>query len=156
MTSTPSRIASMATSRPSSPAPSRRSRVASSDPGVPIFTCRFYSPDRGVLGVRSSKPKERIDVMEVLYRTEATAWGGRDGRAATSDGRLDVQLVSPPELGGAPDGQGTNPEQLFAAGYAGCFHNALKLVARRKKVDVSESAITVRVGLGMVETGFGL
>ena len=94
--------------------------------------------------------------MDVLYTAEATAWGGREGRAASSDGNLDVQLVLPKELFG-PGGPGTNPEQLFAAGYAGCFHSALKLVAAKGKVDVSESAITARVGVGANETGgFGL
>ncbi|HEX9968899.1 MAG TPA: organic hydroperoxide resistance protein [Acidimicrobiales bacterium] len=94
--------------------------------------------------------------MDVLYTAEATAWGGREGRAASSDGNLDVQLVVPKELGG-PGGTGTNPEQLFAAGYAGCFHSALKLIARRAGLDVSESAITARVGIGANESGgFGL
>jgi len=94
--------------------------------------------------------------VNVLFRAEATAWGGREGRAASSDGVLDVQLVIPKELGG-PGGTGTNPEQLFAAGYAACFHSALKLVAAKKKVDVSSSAVTVRVGIGPNDAGgFGL
>ena len=94
--------------------------------------------------------------MSILYTAEATAWGGRDGRAASNDGNLDVQLVLPKEMGG-PGGAGTNPEQLFAAGYAGCFHSALKLVARGQGVDVSESAITAKVGIGPNESGgFGL
>jgi Ohr subfamily peroxiredoxin len=91
--------------------------------------------------------------MDVLYTAEATAWGGREGRAASSDGRLDVNLCIPKELGGPGTEGMTNPEQLFAAGYAGCFHSALKTVARREKIDVSESAITAKVGLGMVEGG---
>lgn len=94
--------------------------------------------------------------MDALYTAEATAWGGREGRAASPDGNVDVQLVIPKELGG-PGGPGTNPEQLFAAGYAGCFHSALKRVAGRAKVDVSESAVTARVGIGFLDTGgFGL
>jgi lipoyl-dependent peroxiredoxin len=94
--------------------------------------------------------------VDVLYTAEATAWGGREGRSASPDGNVDVQLVVPKELGG-PGGAGTNPEQLFAAGYAGCFHSALKLVARSKKLDVSGSAVTVRVGLGSNDRGgFGL
>ena len=94
--------------------------------------------------------------MDVLYTAEATAWGGREGRAASSDGHLELQLVVPKELGG-PGGAGTNPEQLFAAGYAGCFHSALKLIARKAGVDVSESAVTARVGIGVAEGGgFGL
>ena len=94
--------------------------------------------------------------MKPLYTAEATAWGGREGRSASSDGNLDVTLVVPQELGG-PGGSGTNPEQLFAAGYAGCFHSALKLIARKERVDVSESAITVRIDLGVSDDGaFGL
>lgn len=89
--------------------------------------------------------------MEILYTAEATAWGGREGRSATTDGTLDLQLAVPKELGGP--GGATNPEQLFAVGYASCFHSALKIVARRAKVDVTESAITARVGLGMNESG---
>jgi Ohr subfamily peroxiredoxin len=93
--------------------------------------------------------------MDALYTAEATAWGPREGRAASSDGNLDVTLNMPKELGG-PGGAGTNPEQLFAAGYAACFHGALKLVARGQGVDVGESAITVRVGIGRDETSFGI
>jgi Ohr subfamily peroxiredoxin len=92
--------------------------------------------------------------MKILYTAEATAWGGREGRTATTDGLLDVKLALPKELGGP--GEATNPEQLFAAGYASCFHSALKLIAMREKVDVSESAITARVGLGASETYFNL
>jgi lipoyl-dependent peroxiredoxin len=94
--------------------------------------------------------------MNAIYTAEATAWGGRNGRAASSDGNLDVQLVPPKELGG-PGGEGTNPEQLMAAGYAGCFHNALLLVARGQKIDVSDSAVTAKVGLGdNGQGGFGM
>jgi Ohr subfamily peroxiredoxin len=85
--------------------------------------------------------------MEILYTAEATAWGGRKGRAASSDGVLDVHLTVPKALGGAGE-EGTNPEQLFAAGYAACFHSALKLVARAAGVDARESAVTARVGIG--------
>jgi osmotically inducible protein OsmC len=83
--------------------------------------------------------------MSVLYTAIATA-SGRDGRAVSSDGKLDVQLSRPTELGG--DGAGTNPEQLFAAGYAACFASALNLVAGRMKLDVTEAAVTGEVGLG--------
>ena len=90
--------------------------------------------------------------MEILYTAEGTAWGGREGRAASSDGNVDVELVRP-----GKDGPGTNPEQLFAVGYAGCFHSALKIVARGQGLDVAESAITTRVGLGKRENGaYGL
>jgi lipoyl-dependent peroxiredoxin len=94
--------------------------------------------------------------MQILYQAEATAWGGREGRSASSDGVIDVQLAVPKELGG-PGGAFTNPEQLFATGYASCFHSALKLVAKAEGVDVSESAVTARVGIGPNDAGgFGL
>ena len=94
--------------------------------------------------------------MNILYTAEATAWGGREGRAASPDGVVDVQLAIPKELGG-PGGAKTNPEQLFATGYAACFHSALKLVAKGQGVDVEESAITARVGIGANDAGgFGL
>ena len=81
-----------------------------------------------------------------LYATTSTAWGGRDGRTASADGKLDLQLSIPKELGG-DGGPGTNPEQLFATGYAACFHSALKLVARSQSVDVKDSAVSVTIGL---------
>ena len=94
--------------------------------------------------------------MDILYTADATAWGGREGRVASSDSVRDVTLAIPKALGG-PGGEATNPEQLFAAGYAACFHSALKLMASREGVDVSESAITARVGIGAREGGgFGL
>lgn len=94
--------------------------------------------------------------MKTLYTAEALATGeGRDGHGRTSDGRLDLDLATPPELGGS--GNGTNPEQLFAVGYAACFHSALRLVARQEKADVSDSAVGARVSLGQIDGGdFGL
>ncbi|MFF9309779.1 organic hydroperoxide resistance protein [Streptomyces sp. NPDC014748] len=92
--------------------------------------------------------------MDALYTAVATATHGRDGRAYASDGKLDVRLAPPVELGG--DGQGTNPEQLFAAGYAACFASALALVGRQAKVDVSDAAVTGEVGIGKQGEGFGL
>jgi lipoyl-dependent peroxiredoxin len=86
--------------------------------------------------------------MTVLYTAEATSTGaGRDGRTRSSDGVIDLDLSVPKELGGA-GGAGTNPEQLFAAGYAACFHSALQLVARRAKVSIADSSVTVQVGIG--------
>lgn len=79
-----------------------------------------------------------------IYTAIATS-AGRDARAVSSDGRLDVKLALQKELGG--DGEGTNPEQLFAAGYAACFASALRLVASREKIDVADAAITAEVGL---------
>jgi lipoyl-dependent peroxiredoxin len=94
--------------------------------------------------------------MDVLYTAEATAWGGREGRTASSDGVIDLELRIPKEMGG-PGGPYTNPEELFAAGYASCFHSALKLVAAHDKVDVSHSAVTAKVGIGPDgKGGFGL
>ncbi|MEV0690416.1 organic hydroperoxide resistance protein [Streptomyces sp. NPDC050388] len=84
--------------------------------------------------------------MDALYTAVATATHGREGRAVTSDGKLDLGLSAPVELGGS--GEGTNPEQLFAAGYAACFGSALGLVGRAAKVDVSEAAVTAEVGIG--------
>jgi osmotically inducible protein OsmC len=82
--------------------------------------------------------------MSALYTAIATA-SGRDGRAVTSDKKLDVTLARPKELGG--DGAGTNPEQLFAAGYSACFASALGLVAGKQNVDLSDASVTAEVGL---------
>ena len=85
--------------------------------------------------------------MKVLYTAEATVTGGREqGHGRTSDGALDVQLRSPVELGG--EGGGTNPEQLFAVGYAACFEGAIKTVARRQKVEADDVSIDSKVSLG--------
>jgi Ohr subfamily peroxiredoxin len=83
--------------------------------------------------------------MGNIYTAIATA-SGRDGRAVSSDGKLDVKLSRQVELGG--DGAGTNPEQLFAAGYAACFATSMKLVAPRLHLDVSDASVTAEVGLG--------
>jgi Ohr subfamily peroxiredoxin len=93
--------------------------------------------------------------VKVLYTAIATAEGGRDGHARSLDGKLDVRIVPPTELGGS--GEGTNPEQLFAAGYAACFQSAMHLVAKRQGHDLTDSSVTAEVDLGMVESGgFGL
>ncbi|MDE1150789.1 MAG: organic hydroperoxide resistance protein [Azospirillaceae bacterium] len=96
--------------------------------------------------------------MPILYTTSATATGGREGQAKSVDGVLDVKLTTPKELGGA-GGDGTNPEQLFAAGYSACFLGALKFVAGKAKVKVpADATVTAQVGIGPREdgTGFGL
>ena len=94
--------------------------------------------------------------MKVLYTAEAAVEGGRAGHGRTSDGRLDVDLSVPEELGGQ-GGSGTNPEQLFAVGYAACFQSALLSVAQGRSLDASGSTITARVGLGPTgHGGFGL
>ena len=94
--------------------------------------------------------------MADLYTAVATATGdGRNGHARSSDGLLDLDLAIPKEMGGA--GGATNPEQLFAAGWAACFHSAIKVVARGRKVEVKDSAVTAEVGIGPDDAGgFGL
>ncbi|MBL1087123.1 organic hydroperoxide resistance protein [Streptomyces actinomycinicus] len=92
--------------------------------------------------------------MDALYTAVATATHGREGRAVSSDGKIDLKLAPPVEMGG--NGEGTNPEQLFAAGYAACFGSALGLVGRQAKVDVSQAAVTAEVGIGRQGEGFGL
>lgn len=94
--------------------------------------------------------------MQAIYTAEALATGdGRDGHATTSDGKVELDLSIPKEMGGS--GTGTNPEQLFAIGYAACYHSALRLVAREAKADVSDSAVGAKVSLGNLEGGgFGL
>ncbi len=95
-------------------------------------------------------------MADTIYSSTSTAWGGREGRAASADGRVDVTLSVPKTMGG-DDGPGTNPEQLFATGYAACFHSALKGVARREKIDVSDSAVSVTISLvGDLATGIDL
>lgn len=94
--------------------------------------------------------------MKALYTAVATAHGGRRGHVESSDGVLDLDLSMPEGLGG-PGGSGTNPEQLLAAGYAACFENALRRVARQEKVNVAGASITSRVHIGKhPEGGFGL
>jgi osmotically inducible protein OsmC len=94
--------------------------------------------------------------MRLLYTAEATVEGGRVGHGRTSDGRLEVNLTVPTEMGG-DGGPGTNPEQLFAVGYAACFQSALLSVAQSKGLDASESTITAHVGIGPTGHGrFGL
>ena len=95
--------------------------------------------------------------VDVKYTTQATATGGRDGHSRTADGVLDVKLSTPKELGGA-GGEGNNPEQLFAAGYAACFLGALKFVAGQEKIRVPENAtVTAKVGIGPRSAGgFGI
>ncbi|MFB8120131.1 organic hydroperoxide resistance protein [Streptomyces sp. NPDC056465] len=91
--------------------------------------------------------------MDALYTAAATA-NGREGRAVSSDGQIDLALAMPPALGG--NGEGTNPEQLFAAGYAACFASAMGAVAREMKVDTKDVSVTAEVSIGKDDTGFGL
>jgi len=90
--------------------------------------------------------------MDILYTATAHATGdGRNGHASSDDGLLDLELRAPKELGG--QGGATNPEQLFAAGYAACFHSALKVVAGRDKLNVSGTEVSASVGIGMNDSG---
>ncbi|OAH14091.1 organic hydroperoxide resistance protein [Streptomyces jeddahensis] len=92
---------------------------------------------------------------KIVYVAEATAHGGRDGYVTSHDGQLDLRVAMPPALGG--DGQGTNPEQLFAAGYSACFHSALVLVGRRAGYDLTGSTVAAKVGIGPnTQRGYGL
>lgn len=95
-------------------------------------------------------------LQNVAYTAKATATGGREGVVKSDDGRLDVSLSTPKGLGG-DDGQGTNPEQLFAAGYAACFIGALKFVAGQQKLSLPSSThINSEVSIGGIENGFGI
>ncbi|QDH70280.1 organic hydroperoxide resistance protein [Marilutibacter alkalisoli] len=97
-----------------------------------------------------------MSIETVLYRATATATGGRDGRAVASDNAFDLQLSTPRELGGT-GGPGTNPEQMFAAGYSACFIGALKFVAGRQKIALpANTAIEGQVGIGQIPAGFGI
>jgi Ohr subfamily peroxiredoxin len=91
-----------------------------------------------------------------LYTATATATGGRDGRAKSDDGILDLALVPPKSLGGSGATPGTNPEQLFAAGYAACFGSAIGAVARAKKITTGPVSVTTKVTLGTIGQGYGL
>ncbi|WP_423680083.1 MULTISPECIES: organic hydroperoxide resistance protein [unclassified Undibacterium] len=95
--------------------------------------------------------------MQILYTASATSTGGRDGRSVSSDNQLDVKLTTPKELGGA-GGAGTNPEQLFAAGYSACFIGALKFVAAARKTALpADLSIKADVGIGPNgKGGFGI
>jgi Ohr subfamily peroxiredoxin len=92
---------------------------------------------------------------KVVYTAEVTSTGGRDGHSRSPDGAIDIKMGKPVEMGGK--GDGLNPEQLFAAGYSACFLGALKFVAGKEKIEVSDDAsITARVSFGPIPNGFGL
>jgi Ohr subfamily peroxiredoxin len=95
-------------------------------------------------------------IEKILYRATATSTGGRDGAAESSDKALSVKLSTPKELGGA-GGSGTNPEQLFAAGYSACFIGAMKFVAGQEKIQLPDNlSIEGNVGIGQIPGGFGI
>lgn len=95
--------------------------------------------------------------MSDIYTTTATAHGGRAGRVVTDDGLLDLELDKPEAMGGSENPVGPNPEQLFAAGYAGCFHGALRFAASKRSVDGTALSLAVEIGIGKApEGGFRL
>lgn len=97
-----------------------------------------------------------MTIENILYTATASAIGGREGKASSSDNALNVKLSTPRELGGS-GGDGTNPEQLFAAGYSACFLGALKFVAGKQKIALPEStSVTGKVGIGQIPSGFGI
>lgn len=97
-----------------------------------------------------------MDHPKVVYTAHASATGGRDGRAVSSDGIVEVRLSVPKEMGGA-GGAATNPEQLFASGYSACFLGAVKFVAGKQGVKISDDAkVSAAVGIGPIPTGFAL
>ncbi|MDR5783516.1 organic hydroperoxide resistance protein [Caballeronia sp. LZ065] len=97
-----------------------------------------------------------MSIEKVLYRAHAHVTGGRDGRANIPENDLDLRLTTPKELGGG-GGDGTNPEQLFAAGYSACFIGAMKFVAARDKIDLPKDlAVDGNVGIGQIPNGFGI
>ena len=97
-----------------------------------------------------------MSIEKILYQARAKATGGRDGRAVSSDGVLNVKLTRPRELGGAGEA-GTNPEQLFAAGYSACFLSAMKFVANRDKIAIpADTSVESTIGIGAIPNGFGI
>jgi lipoyl-dependent peroxiredoxin len=93
---------------------------------------------------------------KILYETQVTATGGREGSVKSDDGKLSLPLSLPKEMGG-PGGGGTNPEQLFGAGYAACFLGAVKLVARNKMIPLTKDpSVTAKVGIGPIAVGYAL
>jgi lipoyl-dependent peroxiredoxin len=99
-----------------------------------------------------TKVAETPSTFKLLYETEATASGGRTGHVEIADGRLALDLSRPKVLGG-DDGPGTNPEQLFALGYAACFHSSVQYALKAKQIEAEGTQITATVGLGRIEKG---
>jgi osmotically inducible protein OsmC len=90
--------------------------------------------------------------MKTLYTAASTAHGGRDGHVRSSDGIIDLDLKTPKEMGG-PGGAGTNPEQLFASGYAACFESAMRVVARKQKKPLADASVTGHVSFNVTDEG---
>ena len=97
-----------------------------------------------------------MKIEKILYRGKSKATGGRDGQVSSADGGFEMKLTTPRELGGG-GGAGTNPEQLFAAGYSACFIGAMKFVAGQEKIKLPDDlSITSTVGIGQIPGGFGI
>ena len=95
-------------------------------------------------------------IEKVVYKAHSKSTGGRDGRSISSDGVIDVKLATPKEMGGSGE-KGTNPEQLFAAGYSACFLGAMKFVGMQEKIVVpADTSIAGTVGIGQIPNGFGI
>jgi len=115
-----------------------------------------FDPPAAAAADKPPKPRSSAMSVNVLYSTQATATGGREGTIKSADGVLEVKLALPKEMGG-PGGAATNPEQLFAAGYAACFESAIRFVARSKQITITESHVTATVGVGpRAAGGFGI
>lgn len=95
-----------------------------------------------------------MPLQKIIYQTRAVSTGGRNGQVSVPGSDLNLTLASPPEMGGS--GDGANPEQLFAAGYAACFASALELVARQKGIETESVEISAEIAIGPVEAGYGL
>jgi lipoyl-dependent peroxiredoxin len=94
--------------------------------------------------------------MTPLHTSTVTAKGGREGFVRSENGVIDLPLTMPKALGGKGEGQGTNPEELFAAGYAACFESAIRLVARQRDIELGDVSVTAEVSIGKEGDGFAL
>jgi osmotically inducible protein OsmC len=122
-----------------------------------IRLCTIYSSlSSKDLHVSILRKDSKEQNMSELYRASVTVKGGRDGRAISSDGRLDVSLSMPRELGGVGAVGATNPEQLFAAGYAACFESAIRHVARERKLPLKDASVQADVALNSEDGSFKL
>jgi lipoyl-dependent peroxiredoxin len=122
----------------------RQVRAVARPDWSPVINIKYWTGP--AVSGQSADPEDGVEMARVLYTAEATVTGGRaSGHGRTNDGALDVQLRSPKEMGG--EGGGTNPEQLFAVGYAACFESALGVVGRRERAEVGDVSIDSRVSL---------
>jgi osmotically inducible protein OsmC len=123
---------------------------------IPEFSIYSNGRCQPIVTTFAIRRESIMSIEKILYQARAKATGGRDGRAVSSDNALNVQLTRPRELGGA-GAAGTNPEQLFAAGYSACFLSAMKFVAARDKISIpADASVESTVGIGPVSTGFAI